>query len=122
MAISLAYLMVMGVPPVVRCLSCYIFEPHPGQLITAQVVAKRLLHYIAAGLLSPADLAKHRDVWLDGKKESLVIASASLDFLFKLIHFRCGFSMITLNWCKISNNFISGAMLNISQSCRWMIN
>ena len=38
----------------------------------SQVVAKRLLHYIAAGLLSPADLAKHRDVWLDGKKESLV--------------------------------------------------
>ena len=35
------------------------------------MVAKRLLHYIAAGLLSPADLAKHRDVWLDGKKESL---------------------------------------------------
>ena len=50
------------------------------QLKTVQVVAKRLLHYIAAGLLSPADLAKHRDVWLDGKKESLVKASAYFIF------------------------------------------
>ena len=83
------------------------------------MVAKRLLHYIAAGLLSPADLAKHRDVWLDGKKESLVMASAGLDFLFStLFTFRCGFSMITLNWYKISNNFINGAMLNILLSCR----
>lgn len=45
------------------------------------MVAKRLLHYIAAGLLSPADLAKHRDVWLDGKKESLVRISHT-HFLF----------------------------------------
>ena len=96
-----------------------IFEPYLGQLLPAQVVAKRLLHYIAAGLLSPADLAKHRDVWLDGKKESLVMASASFDFLFStLFTFRCGFSMITLNWYKISNNFINGAMLNILLSCR----
>ena len=65
-----------------------IFEPDPGQLLPAQVVAKRLLHYIAAGLLSPADLAKHRDVWLDGKKESLVIASADhIFFSFKLDNF-----------------------------------
>ena len=30
--------------------------------------------------------------------------------------------MITLNWYKISNNFINGAMLNILLSCRWIIN
>jgi len=48
-----------------------IFDGHGGAAC-GQVVAKRLLHYIAAGLLSPTDLAKHRDVWLDGKKESLV--------------------------------------------------
>ena len=83
------------------------------------MVAKRLLHYIAAGLLSPADLAKHRDVWLDGKKESLVIASSFLISSFQLYSLnRCGFSMITLNWYKISNNFINGAMLNILLSCR----
>ena len=55
------------------------------ELNTVQVVAKRLLHYIAAGLLSPADLAKHRDVWLDGKKESLV--KASVYFIFNCSDF-----------------------------------
>jgi len=48
-----------------------IFDGHGGAAC-GQVVAKRLLHYIAAGLLNPADLARHRDVWRGGKKESLV--------------------------------------------------
>ena len=64
------------------------------------MVAKRLLHYIAAGLLSPADLAKHRDVWLDGKKESLVRISHTL-FLFNLLIYRSGCSMTILNLFKI---------------------
>jgi pyruvate dehydrogenase phosphatase len=48
-----------------------IFDGHGGAAC-GQVVAKRLLHYIAAGLLSPADLARHRAVWEEGRKESLV--------------------------------------------------
>jgi len=44
-----------------------IFDGHGGAAC-GQVVAKRLLHYIAAGLLAPADLARHMSVIESGNR------------------------------------------------------
>jgi len=46
-----------------------IFDGHGGAAC-GQVVAKRLLHYIAAGLLPPQDLARHLRVVQEGQKEN----------------------------------------------------
>jgi len=46
-----------------------IFDGHGGAAC-GQVVAKRLLHYVAAGLLPPHDLARHLRMVQEGQKES----------------------------------------------------
>jgi len=46
-----------------------IFDGHGGAAC-GQVVAKRLLHYIAAGLLPPQDLARHMKIVQDGEKKN----------------------------------------------------